>query len=185
MVSAHSSKTLSKTEVGTSIWVITVIVLTLLLLERMCILALWIWKAVESFEWGIIGYFSRNMEEFVTKSDLNCSDLDQGFSVAKNFSMLPRDSFYSILVKNMAEFFLCLKSLPEAKVKRLRLIALTKEVLEMPIMDFVLCLSLMKSILNKHSKFRKENYKIYSSSIKEAEGSEMELNPVFKDIKLN
>jgi hypothetical protein len=41
----------------------------------------------------------------------------------------------------------------------------------------------MKSILDKHSKLRKE--KILVSSIKGAPGSEMELNPVFKDIKLN
>ncbi|EDM16654.1 rCG49202 [Rattus norvegicus] len=52
----------------------------------------------------------------------------------------------------------------------------------MPIIDFVLWLSLMKSILNKHNKFRKENFKIYGLSIK---GSKMELSPVFKDIKLN
>ena len=71
------------------------------------------------------------------------------------------------------------KNLPE--VKRLRLIALTKEVSETPIIDFVLWLSLMKSILNKHNKLRKEKYKIYGLSIKGAPGSEMEL----KDIKLS
>jgi hypothetical protein len=58
-------------------------------------------------------------------------------------------------VKNVANFCLCLKSLPEPKVKRLRLTALTKEVSETPIIHFVSCLSLMKSILNKHSKLRK------------------------------
>lgn len=79
----------------------------------------------------------------------------------------------------------CLKSVPGAKVKRIRLIALTKEVSEMSIIDFDLWLSLMKSVLNKHSKLRKEEYKIYGLSIKGAPGSEMELNPVFKDIKLN
>jgi hypothetical protein len=57
-----------------------------------------------------------------------------------------------MLVKNVASF---LKSLPEAKVKRLRLIALTKEVSETLIIHLVLWLSLM-SILNKHSKLRKE-----------------------------
>ena len=67
------------------------------------------------------------------------------------------------MVKNMAAFCPCLKRLPEAKVKRLRLIALTKEVSEMPIIDFVLWLSLMKSVLNKCSKLRKEKYKIYGS----------------------
>ena len=62
--------------------------------------------------------------------------------------------------------FVLLKDLPEAKVKRLRLTALTKEVSEMPIIDFVLWLSLMKSILDKYSELRKEKYKIYGSSIK-------------------
>ena len=37
----------------------------------------------------------------------------------------------------------------------------------------------------KRSNVRNEKYKIYGSSIKGAPGSEMELNPVFKDIKLN
>ena len=95
------------------------------------------------------------MEDFVAVSDLNCADLAQEVSVEKNFSMWPRDCFCGILVKNVAAFCPCLKSLPEAKVKRLRLIALTKEVSEMPIIDFVLWLSLMKSILNK-CKPRKE-----------------------------
>ena len=51
----------------------------------------------------------------------------------------------------MATFCPCLKSLAEAKVKRLRLFALTKEVSEMPILDCVLWLRFMKSILNKCS----------------------------------
>jgi hypothetical protein len=37
----------------------------------------------------------------------------------------------------------------------------------------------------KRSNMRKEKYKLYGSSIKGALGREMELNPVFKDIKLN
>jgi hypothetical protein len=59
------------------------------------------------------------------------------------------------------------------------MIALVKEVSEKLSRDFVLWLSLRKSILNKHSKLRKEKYKIHGSSIKGAPGSEMELNPVF------
>ena len=43
----------------------------------------------------------------------------------KNFSMWPRGC---ILVRNVAAFCPYLKSLPEAKVKRFILIALTKEV---------------------------------------------------------
>ena len=46
--------------------------------------------------------------------------------------------------------------MPEAEAERLRLIALTKEVSEMFIIDFALCLSLMKSVLKKCSKLRKE-----------------------------
>ena len=42
--------------------------------------------------------------------------------------MWPRDCFYGILMKNMAGFCPCLKSLPEAKVKRFILIALIEEV---------------------------------------------------------
>jgi hypothetical protein len=37
----------------------------------------------------------------------------------------------------------------------------------------------MKSILNRHSKLRKEKYKIYASSIRGVSGSENELDPVF------
>jgi hypothetical protein len=59
----------------------------------------------------------------------------------------------------MAALCPCLNSLPEAKMKRLTLIVLTKEVSETPIIDFVLWLSLMKNILNKHSKLRKANIK--------------------------
>ena len=69
-------------------------------------------------------------------------------------------------------------------MKRLRLIALTKEVSETPIIDFVLWLSLLKSILNKHSKLRKGKYKIYGYSGKETPGSEMELNPVYLKLQL-
>ena len=54
-----------------------------------------------------------------------------------------------------------------------------------PSIDFVLWLSLMKSILNNHCKFSKEKYKVYGSCIKVALGSEITLCPVFKDTKLN
>jgi hypothetical protein len=82
-------------------------------------------------------------------------------------------------VKNVAALDPCLKSLPEAKVKRFILIALTKEVSKNAIRDFVLWLSLMKNNLNKCSSLRKEKYKIYGLSIKGSPGSKMEPNPVF------
>jgi hypothetical protein len=53
------------------------------------------------------------------------------------------------------------------------LTALRKVVSEMSIIDFVLWLSLMKNILNKHSKQRKEKYKMYGSNIKGEQESEM------------
>ena len=43
-----------------------------------------------------------------------------------NFSMWPRECFYGILVKNVATFCPCLKSLPEAKVKRLSINCIDK-----------------------------------------------------------
>ena len=119
------------------------------------------------------------MEDFVAGSDLNCVDLAQEISKEKNFSMWHKDCFCGILVKNVATFCPCLKSLPETKVESIRLIALTKKVSEIPIIYFVLWLSLMKRSLNKHSKLRKEKYKIYGSSIKGIPGSEREQNPVF------
>ena len=114
----------------------------MLLFGRMWILGLWIWKAVECFKWGLMGHPSRNMEDFVAGSNLNCVDLAQEISKEKNFSMWHKDCFCGILVKNVATFCPCLKSLPEAKVKRLRLIALRKEVSKKPSRVFVLWLSL-------------------------------------------
>ena len=71
------------------------------------------------------------MGDFVAGSNLNCVDLAQEISKEKNFSMWHKDCFCGILVKNVATFYPCLTSLPEAKVKRIgliALIALTKEV---------------------------------------------------------
>jgi hypothetical protein len=76
-----------------------------------------------------MGLNSRNMEDFVTESDLSCLDLAQKVSV-KNFNIWPRDCFCGILVKNVAAFCLCLRSVSEANVKRLRLIADKEKVSE-------------------------------------------------------
>jgi hypothetical protein len=83
-------------------------------------------------------------------------------------------------VKNVPGFCPCLKTLPEVKVNIFILIALTKEVSKKLNRNFVLWLSLMKSILNKHSKLRKK--KIYGLSNKGAPESEVEQNLVFKEI---
>ena len=77
------------------------------------------------------------------------------------------DLSYDVLVKNVAAFCPCPKSLPEAKVKRFRLIALTKEVSKQPGINSVVWLlkfTLMKSILMKSSKHRKEKYETYDSN---------------------
>jgi hypothetical protein len=68
-------------------------------------------------------------------------------------------------------------------VKRFILLALTKEISKKPSRNRVCSLNAMKTILNKHSKLRKELNKMYGSSMKRAPGREIGLNPVFKIIK--
>ena len=93
------------------------------------------WNAVECFKWGLMSHPTRNMEDFVADSNLNCEELAQDVSMERYFRMWPKDCFCGILVKNVAAFCPCLKSLPEAKVKRFILIALTKEVSKKPNRD--------------------------------------------------
>jgi hypothetical protein len=59
----------------------------------MWILGLWIWNTVECFKWGLIGHPSRNMEDFVAGSNLNCVDLAQVISKDNNFRMWHKDCF--------------------------------------------------------------------------------------------
>jgi hypothetical protein len=76
-----------------------------------------------------------------------------------------RDCFYDILVKNV-DFSHCPESLPEAKVERFRLIALTREVSNKPGMNSVTWLlkfTFMKSLLVKMSKLQKQKYKTYGT----------------------
>lgn len=70
---------------------------------------------VGGFNWGLVGYSSRNMEDFVTENDLNCANLTQEVSV-KNFNMWTRDWYGYILVKNVTNFYPCVKSLHESKL---------------------------------------------------------------------
>ena len=130
MISVHSNKILTKTEVGTRDWGIAVIGLTMFLLGGM-----WIWglqKAVELM-WGLMGHPSMNVKDFVVaESDLYCADLAQEVSEEKDFSMWPRDCSCGILMKNVAAFCPYLKSLSEAKLKRFLSISLIKEVSRSP-----------------------------------------------------
>lgn len=77
-------------------------------------------KTVEQFKCCLISLTSRNMEN-------SASGLAQEVS-EKNFSMLPRNCAYNILMKNMAAFCICLKILPKVKVKRFEIILLTVEI---------------------------------------------------------
>jgi hypothetical protein len=121
MVSLHSNETLINTGTG-----VLVVDLTMVLLEGVWILGLWINKGVEGFKWGLMSHYKRNTEDGGTKGDLNCGNLTQEVSKEKSFSTLPRDCSCDISVLNVAAFCPCLKSLPEVKVKRL--IALRKEI---------------------------------------------------------
>jgi hypothetical protein len=56
------------------------------LFGRVWILGLWIWKAHECFQWGLMGYPRRNMEDFVAESDLNCAHPAQDVAV-ENFKV--------------------------------------------------------------------------------------------------
>jgi hypothetical protein len=68
----------------------------------------------------------KNMGDFVAECNLNCGSLPLEVSVEKNFKMLPRNCSCDILVKNVAAFCLCLKSLLEARIKRFILICIDK-----------------------------------------------------------
>jgi hypothetical protein len=61
MVSIHISKTLTKTEVGTTDWGIAVLGLTMLLFGGMWVLGLQ--KAVRCCKWSFMGYNCRNLED--------------------------------------------------------------------------------------------------------------------------
>ena len=96
------------------------------------------------------------MEEFIAEGDLICGSLALEVSQEKNISMWLRDCSCDILAKNVAAFCPCLKSLPEAKVKRVKLIALTKEFSKQFSLDSVLWFNFVKNVWMKCSKFRKE-----------------------------
>ena len=73
-------------------------------------------------------------------------------------------------------------------MKVFTLIALEKEVSKQAGVNsivWLLTFTFMKSILMKRSKLRKEKYRVYGSSIKRTAEREMELNPMFIDIKLS
>ena len=66
------------------------------------------------------------MKDFVAEIDLNCAELNQELSVESDFIMWPSNCFCGILIKDVGAFCPCLKSLPEAKVKRFMLICINK-----------------------------------------------------------
>ena len=46
----------------------------MILFGGMWILGLWIWKAMECFEWDLIGHPRRNMKDIRAEGDLNSGD---------------------------------------------------------------------------------------------------------------
>ena len=103
------------------------------------------------------------MEDIGAEDDLNCAHMAQEGSVGKKVNMFSRDCFCNILVRNVAAFCPSLKSLPEDKVKRFRLIALTKEISKQPSADSVTWLllsTLTESVLMKKSTLSKGKYKL-------------------------
>ena len=99
-------------------------------------LGIWIRNAVKCFKYCLIGHTTGGMEDRGAKFDLMNwgARLPQDVS-EKNFSMLPRDGSCNNLVKNVAAFCLCPKSLPEAKVKRFELMPLAEEISKPPRID--------------------------------------------------
>jgi hypothetical protein len=92
------------------------------------------------------------MEDTGAEGDLNFGNMIQEVLEENTISMWPIDYFCDILVKNVAAFCPCLKSLPEAKMKRFRLNALAKEISKQPDISSVVWLlkfTLMKSVLMK------------------------------------
>jgi hypothetical protein len=76
----------------------------------------------------------------------------QGALEGKNFNMLPKDHSCGTLMKDVAAFCPCPKNLSRAKVERFKLIASAKEISKQPTIDFVLCFTLIKSVLMKWRK---------------------------------
>jgi hypothetical protein len=58
-----------------------------------------------------MSYHRRNMEAFVAEADLNCGSLALDNLEEKSFNRLLRDCSCDMLVKNVAAFYPCLKSL--------------------------------------------------------------------------
>jgi hypothetical protein len=87
-------------------------------------------KAVECFKYRLMGHRNRSMEDSIPEGDLNWGGgaLVKEFLEGKYFNLFPSDQSCNILVKNMAAFCHYLRSLPDAKVKKFRLTALSKEI---------------------------------------------------------
>ena len=111
--------TLTKTEVGSRDRNIAVIGLTMLLFEGICTVGLWTRKAVECFKSCLMGHTSRSMEDRSAECDLmKCGAWLQSCQRRRILvCCLDSISVKTALVKNMAPFCPCPKSLPETKLK--------------------------------------------------------------------
>ena len=79
-----------------------------------------------NFKWGLIGYTGRDLENSDTESNIGYYGSAQDSS-EKNNSKCPRDCSCDSLVKNVASFCSCPKTLPEDKLKNFELIPLADE----------------------------------------------------------
>jgi hypothetical protein len=82
-------------------------------------------------------------------------------------------------------FALALKSLPEPQVKRVKLIALKKEISKQPILDSILWLTLMKSILMKYNKKKKEKRNNTKCMVQRVKGCQEVQWSVGQDCKMH
>lgn len=86
---------------------------------------------------------------------MNCGCLDQDVS-EDNINMWPTNHSCGILLKNLAAFYPCPKSLPKVKVKSFGLIPLAKEISKHSVV-WLLVLTLMK-IYNEKEQAEQEKY---------------------------
>lgn len=127
-------KTLKQEKVGSRNWVIAVIGLAMILSEVIWTLVLCLGKAVECFKHCIVRYG----RQWWRMSFYEMSGLDQCISEQNIFSMLFRNNYCNILVKEVSAFCPYPKSLPESTVNNIKLIPLAQWIEKQPSIDTVI-----------------------------------------------
>ena len=73
--------------------------------EGIWTLGLCIRKATEYFKWSLTGHISRILKDSSAEGYMSCGGLTQEVSEEKNFSILRRDCFCNMLMKNVTNFY--------------------------------------------------------------------------------